>query len=195
MRRRVAAATDPLLACSSRNGARCYAMECVRRCVDRGQLLRCWMGVEKCAVGLCDVAHAEVGVASVRDEQFVESWRAVYIDAWESLRVPWYITLGNHDHVMNATAQVLVRPPGGTPFPLTLLRTCGLVRCSSDIPCGTCLLLSTWSGERARALACSSKSAAWAQTPGGQFVCILRLYRHKCSRHAWRVIVSAGGSA
>jgi tartrate-resistant acid phosphatase type 5 len=44
------------------------------------------------------------GVTSVKDKQWKTSFENVYTD--ESLQVPWYITLGNHDYLGNIQAQI-----------------------------------------------------------------------------------------
>lgn len=45
------------------------------------------------------------GIETSKDGQVDRSWRNVYITPYESLRIPWKITLGNHDHEGNVAAQ------------------------------------------------------------------------------------------
>lgn len=44
------------------------------------------------------------GVTDIHDNHWQESFERVYSDT--SLHVPWYISLGNHDHYGNVTAQI-----------------------------------------------------------------------------------------
>jgi len=45
-----------------------------------------------------------IGVGSVRDAQFTTKWKNIYNAA--SLRLPWYVALGNHDYGDSPEAQV-----------------------------------------------------------------------------------------
>lgn len=46
------------------------------------------------------------GIQSAQDSQVDRSWRSVYITPHRSLRVPWKVVLGNHDHAGVPEAQV-----------------------------------------------------------------------------------------
>lgn len=48
------------------------------------------------------------GIVNSEDGQIKRSWLDVYIQPFESLRLPWKMTLGNHDHQGNADAQTVV---------------------------------------------------------------------------------------
>lgn len=48
----------------------------------------------------------ETGIALLNDPQVDRSWRGVYTNPFDSLRVPWHIIPGNHDHKGNAFAQI-----------------------------------------------------------------------------------------
>lgn len=60
---------------------------------------------QKFVVALGDNFY-EHGIDSPHDSQIDRSWRNVYTNPFAPLKVPWHATLGNHDHMKNAFAQV-----------------------------------------------------------------------------------------
>lgn len=48
----------------------------------------------------------ENGVSSPDDPRFLTQWANVFLDPYPALRIPWRMTLGNHDYYDNPMAQV-----------------------------------------------------------------------------------------